>query len=239
MNDFISKPIVAEQLNDVLFQFLPREKVILGEKATAQDKPSAYDNSALSELATIPGIDIEAGLKSNNDEAAMYIRTLQSAYKAIPKERDKLQEDYNAKEWKNFGIRAHALKGIFATIGHKTLSEMGKELEFAAKEGRIEVCETRTAPFIAAMNDFATKLSAFQKEPDDVKKAAGSIPEIKEKIAALISACETSKSKLIKSALSELAQICVHKDIDKIRDLIEDYEYAEAAKILHSLEENV
>jgi CheY-like chemotaxis protein len=243
MNGFVSKPIVAEQLNDILFQFLPREKVILGETPTVRGKPSACGNTALSELAKIPGMDIEAGLRCNNNDAAMYVRTLQSAYKAILKESAKFQENYDKKEWKNFSIRVHALKGIFATIGHKALSEMGKALEFAAKEGRIEVCETRTAPFIAAMNDFAAKISTFQKvsdtASDNVEKVLGSIPEVKEKIAALISACGTSKSKLIKSALSELTQICDHKDIDKIRNLIEDYEYAEAAKILHSLEENV
>jgi signal transduction histidine kinase/response regulator RpfG family c-di-GMP phosphodiesterase len=246
MNGFISKPIVSEQLNDVLFEFLPHDKLILDEKGATEKNTPGPVTTALSELATIPGMDIEAGLKNNNNDPAMYVRTVQSTYKAVPKERAKLEDDYNKKDWKNFSIRAHALKGIFATIGHKALSETGKELEFAAKEGRIEVCENKTASFIAAMNDFIASLSPLQNmigahdaAPRDVEKVSASTSLVKEKIAALISACETSKARLIKSALSELTQIYEHQDIGKILDLIEDYDYDEATKLLHSLEEKV
>jgi PAS domain S-box-containing protein len=250
MNDFISKPIDAASLNSTLVKWLPAEKLCAGgsvvnesvpeEKTGMQNTPAAPDTFALSELLAIPGMDLAAGLKNNDNDAALYRRTLQLAYRSVPKESVKLQEDYDKKNWKDFAIRAHALKGIFATIGHKALSEMGKELEFSAKEGRIDVCETQAKPFIEAMHDFIARIAIVEQTVESPKtpKASGSTAgslEVQEKIATLIAACETSKTRLIKSTLSELTQIYHHKDIEKIGDLIDDYEYDEAAKILYSI----
>ena len=39
--------------------------------------------------------------------------------------------------YKDFGIEAHALKGLMATIGVRELSERAKQHEFASKEGNI------------------------------------------------------------------------------------------------------
>ncbi|MDR3302686.1 MAG: response regulator [Spirochaetaceae bacterium] len=248
MDGFISKPIVAEQFNDALFQFLPHEKLVFEEKSAEAEAQSA-DRSALMELAAMAaagGMNIEEGLKNNGNDPAMYIRTLKTACKAIPKEWAKLAEECARKDWKNFGIRAHALKGIFATIGHKALSCQGKELEFAAKEGRFAVCETQAAPFIAAMEEFSAKLADFQKDEAPPPAAVGAapppvaeLPLVREKIAALISACEASKSALIKSIFAELAQASNHASIGMIHDLIEDYEYDEAAKLLHTMEDTL
>ncbi|MDR3302684.1 MAG: response regulator [Spirochaetaceae bacterium] len=240
MDGFISKPIVAEQLNEVLFQYLPHEKLLLSEEPAAERKPAAQQPAELLALAAV--LDIAEGLKNNGGDSAMYIRTLELANRAIPKEQAKLEEERSRKDWTNFGIRAHALKGIFATIGHKALSAMGKELEFAAKEGRIADCESQAAPFIAAIQDFTARLAQFHQHeaPTESANIADADPLIvREKTAALISACEASNGQLIKSAFSELAQVCNHQSIEKIRDLIDDYDYDEAAKLLRELAETL
>lgn len=51
---------------------------------------------------------------------------------------EKLDTYYEAQDWKNYAIIAHAMKSTSLTIGAETLSALAKEHEFAGKEERAE-----------------------------------------------------------------------------------------------------
>lgn len=49
-----------------------------------------------------------------------------------------LKNDFEAKDWANYRVHAHALKSVSLTIGAETLSEHGKSLEYAARDNDID-----------------------------------------------------------------------------------------------------
>jgi signal transduction histidine kinase/CheY-like chemotaxis protein len=226
-SDFISKPIDAKQLNSTLLEFLPQNKIELLDKAPEQEhkkSPPLMEDALLRNLQAVGGLDIAEGLRLNDNDKAMYLKTLHRVIEAVPRECTHLKEEYNAGNWKDFGIRSHGLKSIFATIGAYNLSADGKKYEFAAKEGRFEECKTGGSAFIDAMEKF---IGALKSAIDTDKPSKAETPpsggveggkpssgNIKETIQSLIVACEEGRSKDMKRLLSKL-QSLIPTEADK------------------------
>ena len=52
------------------------------------------------------------------------------------------------RDWDNYRIVVHSLKGNALTIGALNLSEHAKELEFAARDNRIDEIMEKHGPFL-------------------------------------------------------------------------------------------
>jgi CheY-like chemotaxis protein len=245
MDGFISKPIIAAELNDVLYQFLQPDSIILGDAPKnfhKHDKNGKGQNKILDKLRESLSLDTKTGLVNNNNDAVFYMKTIRSVAGELPKELQSLKAEYEAKDWKNFGIRAHALKGMLATIGAEALSSSAKDLEFAAKESRFDECENNGPPFIDALKGFEDTLSAIVKAEEasgnkDVAQdehAAATHSTVNDSIDALAEALDGGNKKLIKQRMSELSKVFVRLDIGKIEELIDNYDYEEAAKTLRA-----
>jgi HPt (histidine-containing phosphotransfer) domain-containing protein len=235
---FISKPIIAAELNQALYEFLPRSKIRLADHAEAN---AVHKEDFAVQSNTNVGLDIEAGLEHCNNDRDFYLRTLRSAVSGLPSECASLQKEYDAADWKNFGIRSHALKSMFATIGAENLSAEGKRFEFAAKEGRFDECQAGGQEFIDSVASFAKALNAALEQmpleiPHEEKSPKPSTAQnhmfIFDRINALVSALEEANTKAIKANYAELDSIFVRLDIDKVKELIDNYDYVEAAKLL-------
>jgi CheY-like chemotaxis protein len=76
MNDFLSKPIDANQLNRVLGKWLPPEKI---SASAADADPEAADPAAdalLEELSRIKGLDVQSGLSHVGENRESYFLAL-------------------------------------------------------------------------------------------------------------------------------------------------------------------
>ena len=65
------------------------------------------------------------------------------------------------KDFKNFGIKAHALKGLARTIGADELSEKAKALEMAAKAGDGAFIEENGQNLLEAYGELSEKLDKW------------------------------------------------------------------------------
>jgi HPt (histidine-containing phosphotransfer) domain-containing protein len=164
MNDFVAKPIDSQELNQILFSWIPREKVVLSARqkksggTPAQTKAAVEKDPLYLELQTIPGLDAAEGLRHSGGAISGYAEILRWFCDSFNEEIRVLQEALEQANWELYTIKAHALKGIFTTMGADGLAELGKTLEFAAKEGRTTECLNRTAAFIDAMKAFRDAL---------------------------------------------------------------------------------
>jgi HPt (histidine-containing phosphotransfer) domain-containing protein len=169
MNGFIAKPINPEELNKVLAEFLPKDKIDFPGSGQAEperresNKPANADAQEiplpkLETLRKISFLDIDAGLERNNRKESFYLRIMRSAALSLPEEFKSVEGFYQTEDWKNFAIKAHALKGAFAQIGALRLSEDCRLLEFAAKEGRFQDCKAAFSGFLERAKTFESAL---------------------------------------------------------------------------------
>lgn len=87
-------------------------------------------------------LNYDNGMSYCGDMEDLYIEIL-SVY-AEGKLYENIKEYCNSKDWDNYIIKTHALKGTSLTIGAEELSEQAKALEMAAREGNTEYIDANT-----------------------------------------------------------------------------------------------
>ena len=101
------------------------------------------------EALAAAGIDPEEGLAYCADDPEFYEEMLTEYVREADAGIRELARFFGARDWRNYGIRAHALKSTSRTIGAQAFSEQAREMEAAAKEGKEELLLSRHAAFTA------------------------------------------------------------------------------------------
>ena len=129
-SDYVSKPVMIDELKSVLIKYLPRDKVRIVEKEEADtDKQDGDWILKIDFLNTAAGLDYCAGDKD------FYLEMLKEFVEAD--RMGEMQSYFTSDDWENYRIQVHALKSTSKSIGAEELSEKALFLEMAAKEGRI------------------------------------------------------------------------------------------------------
>lgn len=145
-DDYLSKPIEPEQLEDILKKYIPADKIqkrkadvgCVPEKAQAQfaETENVIQEEYKPEPLVRGAIDVFLGLQYSAESQEMYYEFL-SMFCEMKEEKAQAIEDYFAKkDWENYAIAVHALKSTSLSIGAKKLSEAALLLEKAGKEGQ-------------------------------------------------------------------------------------------------------
>ncbi|HZW25951.1 MAG TPA: PAS domain S-box protein [Gallionella sp.] len=129
MDDFIAKPVDPEQLFSTLMRWLPTAAI------TPPAAPAAPDGLP-AELAEIPGLDTEQGLKVLDGHLAAYLRLLRLYAAEHADDMSRLRERMSRGERDEAMRLAHTLKGISGNLGATGIQELAAELEAAIKDGR-------------------------------------------------------------------------------------------------------
>ncbi|MDR1946981.1 MAG: response regulator [Desulfovibrio sp.] len=159
MNDFISKPIAAEELNAALIKWLPPEK-ILGDAAERTDERAAdgaFDDK-LRPLEKIGDLDIALGLSRVDGNKSIYIDILRRFCKGLDGDIADIRAFMENAEWKNYSVRLHSIKSVFANFGNRRMTDRALALESASLSGDVETCLKGTAGFCDEMANFRAKL---------------------------------------------------------------------------------
>ena len=117
--DYLSKPIVAQKLEEMLCKYLPEEKLEKKEVTMLIDKNSALEYCGGSE--------------------EMYREIVRSFYTQGEKYVSDLTKYFSERDWKNYRIIVHSLKSTALVIGANEFSEYAKKMELAAKENQEEL----------------------------------------------------------------------------------------------------
>ncbi len=146
--DFLAKPIEPQDMDRILRRYLPEEIIQpVDETALSSSKSAPETVVGMPAVAsTEVAIDIEKGLKYCMGNKKFY-RKMLKAFAQNEKIRD-LETLFGAKDWDNYRIAVHSVKGNALTIGAVSISEHAKALEFAVKEDRIPYIEENHAAFL-------------------------------------------------------------------------------------------
>jgi PAS domain S-box-containing protein len=121
MNDFVVKPVDPRDLFRALRSWLPE----------AAPAGAGHGGS----LESVPGLNVEKGLRALNGNKAAYLRILGRFIDSRATEMDRLQASVKDGDLKQAGILAHGLKGAAGNLGAEAVEARARELEEAIKQG--------------------------------------------------------------------------------------------------------
>ncbi len=174
MEDFLAKPIELSLLRDILVKWLPKDKIVFDDisKAYAKNEQSLSADTVFTveRLATID-IDLEKGLSYFGGNLEAYKSTVRDIVKDCSKKIIITETHLINGDLKNYGIEAHSVKSVSASIGADKFSAQAKEMEFKAKEGAKDFIVENGPSFISAYEKFLMALSELLDEEDAFLKA--------------------------------------------------------------------
>ena len=120
--DYLSKPVDAARLEQMLRSYIPKEKIIdAGKEENEQEV----------------WLDVSTGLSYSNGDGQLYREFLEIYCDEgeVARMKQHLEESIAQENWKNYSIYAHSLKSTSKGIGGIRLAELAYAMELAGKEG--------------------------------------------------------------------------------------------------------
>lgn len=147
--DYLSKPISGDRLEELLKKWLPAEKILQDvpkEEETAGDIQEDSETSTEKSLAQITRdlesvLDIALAMEYAGKDREGFLMNLAFFCDNFETLENSIVEDFENKDYENYGTHVHSLKSNALTIGAKDLSDKAKELEFACTEMRTDEVE--------------------------------------------------------------------------------------------------
>ena len=161
--DYLSKPIDSRLMKEMIMKYLPDEKIIIGGDAVKEDDAdtAAYSGVPEEYLPLVEaGIDPVQGLHYSQNIDSLYRAVLHEYRAAFDETVDELRRDLDAKDMKNFAIRAHSLKNVSRTIGAGHIGELALTLEKAA-DGPDEAVIAANLPLV--IDEYRKAVEAIAK----------------------------------------------------------------------------
>lgn len=135
-SDFLAKPVVAEQLDEIILKYLPKDLI-----QECEIKPSNKEAIDLSKLPVLDEFDFgyAIGILKSEELLMQSLENFRDILKYIPEKLNRFLEDIeDADGLSMYRIEVHALKSTSATVGALLLSKLARILEVAAINGEIQ-----------------------------------------------------------------------------------------------------
>ncbi len=250
-DDYLSKPINPDGLEELLITYLPKEKVHktipteTDEDQTPQDaapndtRPTTEGASlmdVIEKLATFEGIQVDKGL-ANNGSPESYMEVLRIFYTSMDDTRQSIQKFYEGGDLRNYTIKVHALKSSARIIGATKLGSLAEELEAAGKRGDIDYMRAHNDAFLAEYETYREPLShLLETKPTETDKPLLPDDVIKEKYEEIRAAADMMDCDALDEIFNNLSNYSVPKAdeelLRRLNDASEQFNYEAILKIL-------
>ncbi len=230
-DDYLSKPVDYKKLEEIIFRYLPADKIEKVSEDKAEEIILSSDNipEELKELESFDLIDIQTGIEISGTPDA-YIPLLKIFYESIDEKNEEIEKYYNEGNLKDYTIKVHALKSSARIIGAIGLGEEAQALEYAAKNGDIEYIRSVHPKFMEKYLSFREPLKKIfeKKEEEKSKHEAGS--ELMTTVyEELRSAADDMDCDRLSSIFSEMETYSIPKEDNelwkKLKQASENYDY--------------
>lgn len=243
-DEYLPKPVQAEKLEKMIRAFLPGDKVSY-EKREKSSKTSNISDSdiGIDKLPEIDGIEWKHAL-STMPSVEVLENTVKNFYCLIDSEADCLESylrqiEENKDMLNEYRIKVHTMKSSAAYIGALMLSSMAKTLEYAARDGKMEVVKYMTPTFLEEWRSFKDKLSMYKEEETRIQ--IEDKDEVIRKLEELKQALEEMEVDLADECMTFLNQFEYTDEIaEKIKDLgnkVLNLETEEGERLIEEIKE--
>ena len=207
-NDYLTKPIDTDKLEEMLLTYLPQEKMQeAGEEVMVQENEEIPES--LAPLQGAEWLDMRIGIKTSGSVEA-YLPLLKIFYESIDETEQAIEGFYAERNIKDYTIKVHALKSSARIIGAQEFGEEAQLLENAGKAENREYIRAHHEGFIETYRGFKAQLAAVfaneQTAAEDEKPEADAV--------------------LMESVYEEMREAAEEMDCDRLEEIfieMEDY----------------
>ena len=154
-SDYLTKPINSALLEESVKKYLPPEKVFGYDE---NEGSFNADEDIRIRLSAIDGLDYDTALFNAGDNEDILKVVIEEITKECDDRVRRMHALVRDKNYRDYGIDAHAVKGLMATIGLDRLSERAKRHEYAVKEENYGFIEEDVEGFLKEYKDLCDKL---------------------------------------------------------------------------------
>lgn len=173
--DYLTKPIEPDKLEDMMIQYLPKELVYLtGEDGISVMEADIADGIDVEKLTDM-GINVEQGLKYMGGSHSLYGKVLHDFREILAEKEEQLKGMLNKEDVSGYAIIVHALKGNARNVGADELAEEAFELEKKSKAGRLEEVEVQSPILFSMMRTLGENLDRYLEA--ELSETGGGQPE--------------------------------------------------------------
>jgi signal transduction histidine kinase/DNA-binding response OmpR family regulator len=132
MDDYVSKPVNAKSLLEVLERWLPKNKSVSDSPSPGSGKPLKKETTAQNNLMVF---DKDALMERLMDNTELLETVIKGFLEDMPRQMNALTNHINQKNTKDAGNQGHQIKGASANVGADALRKIASEIEIAGKAG--------------------------------------------------------------------------------------------------------
>lgn len=184
------------------------------------------------------GLDTKTGISYTGGQDK-YISALQRFYKNYEKNRAKVCEYLQAKDYENYMITVHALKSNAKMIGARDLSTLFETLETAARNSEIGLIEPQNAVALKEYDELIQKLAPIGAMGDVRAADEISVEAARETVDKLLEALDDFDDEEAKKLAEVLSgypfRLTQAEKLKEAAAFIEDFMYEEAAEIIRQI----
>ena len=241
MDGHITKPINPEELFDTLLKWIkPGDRNIpeyLIDKITV--KSGTSDSQFMS---SIPGIDVDLGMKRIGNNQKFYRKLLVKFYNENIDSVSQVKQAITEDDLEQTALLIHTIKGVAGNIGANDLQAASYEVELAIRNNKldkinelIEVFERKMTVILRSLKDFINSAGSEEVE----NKRIGELDFIIQKLKELAPNIDMKKPKPSKEIMGQINSYSWPNEYDfdvaELTGLIGKYRFVEAQEKLTNL----
>ena len=201
-DDYIAKPIDPQKLENLLIEYIPKDKIIPVSDVNEEEDVVIPDF-----LRKIDGLDINVGIMHCGNQRS-YIDTLKTYIDNAKDNTEEIEKYWKARDIKNTSVKIHSLKSASRVIGAVDLGDFAARLEEAGEAGDIGALENEIQALLTDYRHLVKELEPIGEINKD--KPAYELPLISEKE--------------MQDAFEALSETCSSYDYDKVGNIMKELE---------------
>ena len=159
-DDYLTKPIDSDKLEEMLIKYLPEDKL---ERRQESNDNEPADITLPAFIYDIKEIDVETAV-AHCGSARIYLDILHAFADMIGECVDDAQEYLSKNDLGNVEVKIHAIKSELRTIGAYKLGEFAEGLERAAKEGNVSELNSKAGALFKRTRELESRFAALRSE---------------------------------------------------------------------------